>query len=220
MLFRILFIILLTFTFVCSANEKQTVKKELDGFVWLMKNIKGTEEGDKKPILTKDEIKLNKKYSKQAISIVNFRSISRRSLGSKVWKKIGKKKQNEFVSVLTRLISLNAFARSSRFLRKTTQKYGEVKISKGVATLRQTVLIKGDDENPEDSEMLIDYFFEKSRGKWRISNVAFDEITPLVETYSNQFATIIKKKGYSHLVKLMRDKKKELEKEYGSIIPN
>ena len=79
-------------------------------------------------------------------------------------------------------------------------------------------MIPGDDENPEDTKMYIDYFYEKSPNDWKLTNISFDDVS-LIDTYLNQFASIISKKGFDHLYTLMVNKQKELEKEYGSIIP-
>jgi len=210
--------IILLIVFIASslfAGSGSGAKKQLETFLNYLKIIKGVE-GEKK--LTKNDIKKNKQISSKAIQIVDIYTMSKRSLGPKIWKKIGTQKQNNFVRTLRRLVALNAFPRSHRFLNKVSYNISQPKIKKVAVDLRQTVTIKGDDENPEDTEMLIDYTLEKRKGVWRLVNVSFDEVS-LVDTYSNQFASIINKKGFSYLYSLMLKKKKELEKEYGSVIP-
>ena len=215
---RVQFLTALVFvTAILMAAAKHPAKTELELFIDSILKIKVVDEGEKKK-LTGAEIKDNREIGRRAIAIVDFQTISRRSLGLAVWKKMGKKKQEEFVSTLRRLVALNAFPRSGKFLRSVEASLSDVEPVKGVARIRQTATIKGDDENPEDTEMLIDYFFERTEKRWRIVNVAFDEIS-LLETYGNQFAAIIKKKGLSGLLGLMSKKKKELEAEYGAIIP-
>jgi len=203
--------------FVSGVALSHPAKKQLEIFTKYLLDFKWVEEGENKKI-TKADVEKNRVGSKKAIAVIDLKTISSRALGKKVWTKMGKAKQKKFVKTLRRLVVLNAFPRSGRFLKKVEYKFSNAKVLKGVATVRQTVTIKGDEENPEDTEMLIDYSFEKIGSTWRVTNVAFDEVS-LVETYSNQFANIINKKGLSGLLSLMENKKKELEEEYGKVFP-
>ena len=203
-------------SFLLGASSEHPAKKQLKVFTEYLKGFRGVEEGKKK--ISKKEIEKNRVNSRKAIAIIDIQTISKRALGAGRWKKMGKAKQKGFLDTLKRLVVLNSFPRSGRFLNKVKYKFSSSKVVKGVSTIRQTVSIEGDEENPEETEMLIDYSFEKLGKTWKMTNVAFDEVS-LVDTYSNQFANIINKKGYAGLFDLMNKKRKDLEEEYGTNFP-
>jgi ABC-type transporter MlaC component len=208
-------LLLVFVSFSLYPSQKNEVKKVLTSFLDEIKAIKGMEK-DIKP--SSSDIKKNKILSNKALNKINFQYISRKSLGEKTWSKIGKTKQKMFIETLSRLIALNAFPRSNVFLNNVKSSFSDTIAKGNEIKIRQTVVIPGDEENPEDTNMFIDYFYQKDANSWKLTNLSFDDVS-LIETYSNQFANIINKKSFDHLLSLMQNKKKELEKEYGSIIP-
>lgn len=205
---NIVFFLLLANAVLIGPNER---------LVEFLTHVKGIIVDETSQKISEAQIKKNGEFAEKAISIVDIREILKQSLGD-TWSKIGKEKQKKIEGILRRLVVLNAFPRVSQFLSEYPYKIMTPEIENGKVLIRKIVTIKGDDESPEDTEMLVDYFFYKKDGQWFITNFSVDGIST-VETFSNQFANIIQNKGFDELMSLMERKKEGLSEEYGTIIP-
>ena len=107
---------------------------------------------------------------------------------------------------LTQLIRIVAYPQSGTFYKESKYTYTEPAIKGKKALIIQNTYIP-----KEDLDLEIGYQWENAGGKWRITDITFDEDS-IVKDYQNQFGRIISKNGVDGLLKKVEEKLKEMEK--------
>jgi phospholipid transport system substrate-binding protein len=142
----------------------------------------------------------NKKVEALFDQILDYDTLARESL-AKHWAERTDAERDEFTQVLKDLVR-RAYRRN---LDKTAGYdvafEGETKLEKG--HLIRTVA--RNKRNPREDPVSIDYLVTRVDGKWLISDIV-TEGSSLVTNYRRQFGRIIKTKGFSELLRRMRDK--------------
>ncbi|MDH5216822.1 MAG: ABC transporter substrate-binding protein [Gammaproteobacteria bacterium] len=106
---------------------------------------------------------------------------------------------------LTQLIRIVAYPQSGTFYKESKYTYNQPKVSGNKAiVIQKTYLPK------EDLELDIGYQWENNNGKWRITDITFDDDS-IVKDYQNQFGRIISKNGVDGLLQKLDEKLKEME---------
>ena len=147
-----------------------------------------------------------KEQSQRIIGVVrehfDFREMSKRVLGQQ-WRNLSEKEQGEFESLFTRLLQYAYVERIDEYSGQQVQ-FTQQRI-KGERAEVQTLLVDKNKSIPVSYIMLL-------RGdQWMAYDVVVEGVS-LVRNYMEQFSEILRKDGYTALVKQIEGKIAELEK--------
>jgi phospholipid transport system substrate-binding protein len=153
------------------------------------------------------EKEMRSEVKKIVNNFIDYGELARRALGAH-WPKISGEQQKEFVSVLRDLIESN-YVKQLRSNVDYDMKYEGEELKGGEAVVHS--IVKARRNNREES-IPIDYKMSKQDGKWLVFDVITDEVS-LVRNYKAQFSKIIDKDGFDGLLKKMKKKLAEQQKE-------
>ncbi len=147
------------------------------------------------------ERSINDMITDRINDFLDYKELARRSL-AKHWGKRTSKEQVEFVDLLRDLIERNYVKQ----LRKSHGKklvYKTEKVSGDKAKVVTTVPVKK--KRGRTATVEIAYKMQKVGKRWMVYDVVTDDVS-IVRNYKSQFAKIIRKNSYEHLLKKMRKK--------------
>ncbi len=132
---------------------------------------------------------------KQVEDGVNWDHVAQICLGGPAaWKKQSASNRNQFSKLLKDIISLTAYSRMSTFWEDTKYSIDKVKVtgSTGIVSAKFSA---------DDEEYVLDYYFEKQGGNWKIFDLSVDEdkysdnITQQIKAFlkENNFATLLQR---------------------------
>lgn len=142
----------------------------------------------------------DRQLSGKVRSFFDFEGLSRQSLGSN-WNSMTPRKQQEFVTLFTKLIEKSYLSRSKNLVGNYEVSYGDEKINGNNASVGCKIY-------KEDVDVEIVYELHKVGNKWMIYNIIFDQVN-LVKNYQTQFNQIITKNKVDGLLNILRKKVKE-----------
>ena len=151
----------------------------------------------KKPLTVEDQ-QSNDKISRQALTHLNVRHVSQKTLG-KYWKKRSKEEQGEFVQLLGDLFRYVAFPNSSKFFGEMNIQYEPTEKNGKVATVPLKV------QHPDEGEVGIDFVLEQNSTRWQVVDVILDGVS-MRNNLRTQFYKVLKKNDYSELLRRMQKK--------------
>ncbi|MEE9240325.1 MAG: ABC transporter substrate-binding protein, partial [bacterium] len=140
--------------------------------------------------------KLRKAIAKQ----FDFTEMARRSL-ARYWKKRNKEERKEFVSLFSGILGKSYIGKIEAY---TDEKilYVREKADGEFARVKTLIVTKRKQEIP------ITYRMHKVNDRWMVYDVVIEGVS-LVNTYRQQFRTILRKTSYDGLVKKLREKQGE-----------
>ncbi len=130
----------------------------------------------------------------------DFNEMSRRSL-ARQWKNRSAEERTEFVDLFSVLMEKNYVGKIEAYTDEVI-KYKKEDIDDDFANVKTIVVMK------RRKEIAINYRLHKVAGKWRVYDVVVKGVS-LINTYRQQFRSIIKRTSYDELVKILRRKKNE-----------
>jgi len=164
--------------------------------------------------LTPEQEAENRQLKKKIIhGTFDIRELSRLSL-AKHWAEISKEEQDHFVTLLTDLLEEKALFSKEQLAAKskTAKKYRVIykghKFSD--AKKERSFVITKVIVPAENIDITLNYKLKRQDGDWKIFDVIVDNAS-LVDNYRYQFDSIIKKHGYSDLVRRMTNKLDEIK---------
>lgn len=149
------------------------------------------------------------KLAARADDFVDFGELAKRAMGAE-WGKLNKKQQDEFSATMKGLLRASYAQKAvndGRGGNTAKVEYGAEKIDGNEAVVDSKLLVKQD-----TYPVVYKLYRPDAKGSWRIYDVVTDEVS-LVSTYSDQFRTVIGKKGFEGLLKSLKDKQQSLEKQ-------
>lgn len=164
--------------------------------------------------LTAEQEQENRDLKKKIIhGTFDIRELSRLSL-ARHWSEISKEEQDHFVGLLTDLLEEKALFSKEQLAAKskTAKKYRVIykghKFSD--AKKERSFVITKVIVPAENIDITLNYKLKRQDGEWKIFDVIVDNAS-LVDNYRYQFDSIIKKHGYSDLVRRMTNKLDEIK---------
>lgn len=164
--------------------------------------------------LTPEQEQENRNLKKKIIhGTFDIRELSRLSL-ARHWAEISKEEQDRFVTLLTDLLEEKALFSKEQLAAKskTAKKYRVLykghqfsDAKKERSFVRTKVIVPA-----ENIDIMLNYKMKREDGEWKIFDVIVDNAS-LVDNYRYQFDSIIKKHGYSDLVRRMTNKLDEIK---------
>jgi phospholipid transport system substrate-binding protein len=130
----------------------------------------------------------------------DFKEMSRRSL-ARQWRKRTPKERIEFVDLFSGLMEKNYIGKIETYTDEVIR-YTKEEIDEEYAKVRTVIVTKRKREIP------ITYRLHKVDGVWRVYDVSVKGIS-LINTYRQQFRSIIRRSSYAELVKILRRKRDE-----------
>ena len=130
----------------------------------------------------------------------DFKEMSRRSL-ARQWRKRTPKERIEFVDLFSGLMEKNYVGKIESYTDEVIR-YTKEEIDEEFAKVRTVIVTK------RKQKISITYRLHKVDGKWRVYDVAVKGIS-LINTYRQQFRSIIRRSSYAELVKILRRKRDE-----------
>lgn len=152
----------------------------------------------------KVDVKKEAKIAEKVRQFFDFYGLARMSLGHH-WGKITEKQREEFSTLFVSLIEESYLRRSRDLVGNYEINYGREEVKGGGAKVYVSVA-------QEDADVDIVYELHRNPKNWMIFNIVFDGVD-LVKNYQTQFNHIIGKEGFSGLLKKLRKKRKNAEKE-------
>ncbi len=149
------------------------------------------------------------KLAARADDFVDFGELAKRAMGAE-WAKLNKKQQDEFSATMKGLLRASYAQKAvndGRGGNTAKVEYGAEKIEGNEAVVDSKLLVKQD-----TYPVVYKLYRADAKGSWRIYDVVTDEVS-LVSTYSDQFRTVMGKKGFEGLLKSLKDKQASLEKQ-------
>lgn len=149
------------------------------------------------------------KLASRADDFVDFGELAKRAMGTE-WGKLNKKQQDEFSATMKGLLRASYAQKAvndGRGGNTAKVEYGSEKVEGNEAVVDSKLLVKQD-----TYPVLYKLYRPDAKGSWRIYDVVTDEVS-LVSTYSDQFRTVMAKKGFEGLLKSLKDKQQSLEKQ-------
>jgi phospholipid transport system substrate-binding protein len=150
--------------------------------------------GDEK--ISERRVKLRQAIGEQ----FDFNEMSRRSL-ARQWKNRSTEERIEFVDLFSVLMEKNYVGKIEAYTDEII-KYKKEDVDDDFASVKTIVVMK------RKKEIAINYRLHKVAGKWRVYDVVVKGVS-LINTYRQQFRSIIKRSSYDGLVKILRRKKNE-----------
>jgi len=132
----------------------------------------------------------------------DFREMSKRVLGQQ-WRNLSDKEQDEFASLFTRLLQYAYIGKLDEYSGQQIQ-FTQQRV-KGDRAEVQTLLVDKSKSIP------ISYIMQLRNDQWMIYDVVVEGVS-LIRNYMEQFNEILRKEGYPGLVKQLKNKIAELEK--------
>jgi ABC-type transport system involved in resistance to organic solvents, auxiliary component len=160
--------------------------------------------------LSEPELKSMTKQEQSArmVSVIrerfDFREMSKRVLGQQ-WRSLTEKEQEEFEHLFTQLLQYAYVGKVDDYSGQQVQ-FGQQRI-KGDRAEVQTFLVDKNKSIP------ISYIALQRNDQWMIYDVVVEGVS-LVRNYMEQFTAILRTDGYSGLVRQMKDKVADLEKNF------
>jgi phospholipid transport system substrate-binding protein len=127
----------------------------------------------------------------------DFTEMSRRSL-ARQWKKRSPEERTEFISLFSGLMERNYIGKIDVYTNEKI-KYTKEEIDEEFATVKTVIVTRDKQEIP------ITYSLHNVKDKWRVYDVVVNGIS-LINTYRQQFRSIIQKSSYGGLAKILRRK--------------
>ena len=148
------------------------------------------------------------KLAARADEFVDFAELAKRAMGAE-WAKLNKKQQDEFSATMKGLLRAS-YAQKAVVGSKdgaARVEYGDEKVEGNEAVVATKMTMKKD-----VISVVYKLFRADPKGSWRVYDVVTEEQS-LVGTYSDQFRTVMGKKGFDGLLKSLQTRRDSLEKE-------
>lgn len=149
------------------------------------------------------------KLAARADEFVDFGELAKRAMGAE-WEKLNKNQRSEFRETMKGLLRASYAQKAvtdGRGGNAAKVEYGAEKIEGNEAVVDSKLKVKQD-----TYPVVYKLYRPDAKGAWRIYDVVTDEVS-LVTTYSDQFRTVMAKKGFEGLLKSLKDKQASLEKQ-------
>ncbi len=184
------FFVLLLASEIRAGEATDQVKMGIESILNILRDpaLKGDEK------ISERRIKLRKALGEQ----FDFNEMSRRSL-ARQWKSRSVEERIEFVDLFSGLMEKNYVGRIEAYTDEVIM-YKKEEIDEDFASVKTVIVTKRKQEIP------INYRLHMVAGKWRVYDVVVKGIS-LINTYRQQFRSIIKKSSYDGLVKILRRKR-------------
>jgi phospholipid transport system substrate-binding protein len=143
----------------------------------------------------------------RADAYINFAELAKRSLGTN-WNDLNRKERAEFSATMKGLLRESYAQKALADGRGSASVDYEDERVDGNEAVVNTLLVVKEDRFP----VVYKLFREGPKADWRIYDVVTDDVS-LVDTYKDQFRQVIAKKGFSGLLKSLKNKKEQLEKQ-------
>ena len=130
----------------------------------------------------------------------DFTEMSKRSL-ARQWKKRSDEEKIEFIDLFSGLMERNYIGKIEVYTDEKI-KYTKEEIDEEFATVKTIIVTRDKQEIP------ITYSLHNVKDKWRGYDVKVKGVS-LINTYRQQFRSVIRKSSYGGLVKILRRKKAE-----------
>ncbi|MCI5073288.1 ABC transporter substrate-binding protein [bacterium] len=142
--------------------------------------------------------------AQQVREFFNFQELAKRSLG-RHWNTQSSKNRQQFSDLFIQLVESSYLKRSRDIIGDYEVTFKNQKIKGDNASVTSTV-------SQEDANIDIRYDLLQQNKQWMIYNITLDDVN-LVRTYQSQFNKIIKDKGFSHLISLMKKRVENQDKD-------
>jgi ABC-type transporter MlaC component len=174
--------------------EAQKLKDEMIDLFELSKKVAVPEAAERKKARERVERSLD------------WEKISRDCLGPKRWSAQSPKARQEFRDLLQEVVARTAFTRLDKFW-NDTKSYGveKVEVKGKVANVAAKYVVEQDD-------ILLEYFLQKSGGKWLIYDIAYEDLK-YSENISEQINAFMKDNNFNTLLDKLRKRRDELKDE-------
>jgi phospholipid transport system substrate-binding protein len=149
------------------------------------------------------------KLAARADEFVDFAELAKRAMGPE-WAKLNKKQQEEFSQTMKGLLRASYAQKAvndGRGGNHAKVEYGEQKEEGNEAEVNTKLHVKQD-----TFSVVYKLYRPDAKSNWRIYDVITDEVS-LVTTYSDSFRSVMSKKGFDGLLKSLKDKQEQLEKQ-------
>ncbi len=184
------FFVLLLASEIRAGEATDQVKMGIESILNILRDpaLKGDEK------ISERRIKLRKAIGEQ----FDFNEMSRRSL-ARQWKSRSVEERIEFVDLFSGLMEKNYVGRIEAYTDEVIM-YKKEEIDEDFASVKTVIVTK------RKQEISINYRLHMVAGKWRVYDVVVKGVS-LINTYRQQFRSIIKKSSYDGLVKILRRKR-------------
>lgn len=149
------------------------------------------------------------KLAARADEFVDFAELAKRAMGGE-WGKLNKKQQEDFSQTMKGLLRASYAQKAVNDGRGGTGakvEYAGEKLEGNESVVTTSLKVKQD-----TFSVIYKLYRADPKGSWRIYDVITDEVS-LVTTYSDQFRTVMAKKGFDGLLKSLKDRQASLEKQ-------
>lgn len=133
----------------------------------------------------------------------DFGEMSKRILSRK-WKELDEKEKDYFTQLMTKLLENNYIGQLEGYSGQTVQYVGER--IKGEKAQVSTLVMSRGAKYPVHYIMMID----KNKDRWMVYDINIEGVS-LVRNYRAEFKSIIRKKKYEGLVRVLEEKNKSFE---------
>ncbi|MBK7863308.1 MAG: ABC transporter substrate-binding protein [Archangiaceae bacterium] len=138
----------------------------------------------------------------QAEQFIDFAELARRALGEQ-WAKLKPKQQDEFTATMKGLLRASYAKKAIDQGKQGEPAWGAEKVTGDEASVSSSILVSGD-------KFPIEYKLARGKSGWKIYDVITDGVS-LVDTYADQFRSLISKKGYDGLLETLKKRREQLE---------
>lgn len=175
-----------------AGEVTQQVKAGIESVLDILRNpsLKGEERKAQRRAILREAIK--KQF--------DFTEMSRRSL-ARQWKNRSTEERTEFVDLFSGLMEKNYIGKIEVYTDEKIE-YKKEEVDEDFATLKTVIVTRDKQEVP------ITYRLHKVKDKWRVYDVVVSGVS-LINTYRQQFRSVIQKSSYGELVKILRRKQAE-----------
>jgi len=146
------------------------------------------------------------KLATKADDFVDFAELAKRALGQE-WEKLAKKQQDEFSKTMKELLRASYAQKALKDGQGKAQFSYESETVKGNDAEVTTSLLVEKEKVP----VVYRLYRADPKASWRIYDVVTDDVS-LLATYRDQFRKLIAEKGYEGLLKALKSKRDQLEK--------
>jgi phospholipid transport system substrate-binding protein len=145
----------------------------------------------------KDRAETINKLRKIVFPLFDFTEMAKRSLGSH-WRRLDAQQQKQFVAAFTELLETTYADKIDLYEGQKVAYIGET-VEKDYAQVETRVIGKN------SQSYAVDYKLHRVDGKWRIYDVAAENIS-LVNNYRSQFHRVIVNSSFEELMRRIQDK--------------
>lgn len=145
----------------------------------------------------KQRVETINRLRKIVFPLFDFNEMAKRSLGSH-WRRLDPQQQKQFVSVFTELLEITYADKIDLYEGQKVSYTGEA-VDKDYAQVETKVIGKN------SQSYAVDYKLHRVGGKWRIYDVAAENIS-LVNNYRSQFHRVIVNSSFEELLKRIQEK--------------